>query len=218
MSLCMTVNRFENEIIAHEQRAIQTGKVLLYGSSFFTNWGYERAQEQWSEASSGVLQVVNHGFGGSTVDELLYYYSRMVKPYSPSMVVLRTGFNDVMMGLSPEQVWFLTERLLAWLKTDFPDAQIVLLENYDNRLPNDAQMEQIRSYNLHLRNFAEQTDRVYSLEMNHFVYERGSDIGIREKLRNVFVSDGIHLTDEAYTEVAQYIVQRIVALCQLETK
>ena len=72
MSSIVQLDRFESTIQGYEQHPIETGKVLLYGSSFFRNWGFERAAKQW--AQYGGLEVVNHGFGGATVDELLYYY------------------------------------------------------------------------------------------------------------------------------------------------
>ena len=70
------VHRFEDQIRAYEKLPVETGKVLLYGSSFFAFWGYDRAKQQCRDATKGALPVVNHGFGGATVEELLYYYHR----------------------------------------------------------------------------------------------------------------------------------------------
>ena len=111
----------------------EPGKVLLYGSSFFTNWGYDRSRDQLAAASGGALQVVNHGFGGATVDELLYYYDRMVRPCAPAAAVLRPGLNDLARGLSAEETWFQTQRLLAWLKTDDPAIPVVVLSIFDTK-------------------------------------------------------------------------------------
>ena len=36
------LHRFEDQIRELEQYPVETGKVLLYGSSFFHKWGYEQ--------------------------------------------------------------------------------------------------------------------------------------------------------------------------------
>ena len=46
----------------------------------------------------GSQAIVNHGFGTSSADDLLYYYDRMVRPYAPRALVLATMGNDVGFG------------------------------------------------------------------------------------------------------------------------
>jgi len=133
MGFYLALNRYEDTIRACEALPAEPGKVLLYGSSFFTNWGYDRSRDQLAAASGGALQVVNHGFGGATVDELLYYYDRMVRPCAPAAAVLRPGLNDLARGLSAEDAWFQTQRLLAWLKTDDPAIPVVVLSIFDTK-------------------------------------------------------------------------------------
>ena len=73
----------EDEIIAYEQEPIVTGKILFYGHSLFTRWkdipwGNHRLDED-IRGKDGGLACVNHGFGTSTSEELLYFYPRMVR-------------------------------------------------------------------------------------------------------------------------------------------
>ena len=78
MEYPMKETRFEHQIRALEARCAEKGGVLLYGSSFFANWGYDRAREQLAAASGGKLRISNHGFGGAFVDEVLRLYDRLV--------------------------------------------------------------------------------------------------------------------------------------------
>lgn len=64
MGFHVKVNRYEKDILRYEKYPVETGGVLLYGSSFFDLWGYERAKQQWADATNGVVKVVEHGFGG----------------------------------------------------------------------------------------------------------------------------------------------------------
>ena len=66
------LHRYDATINDYLPLPIRKGKVLLYGSSFFRVWGYERSRDQLLEATDGKLETVNHGFGGATIDELLY--------------------------------------------------------------------------------------------------------------------------------------------------
>lgn len=205
MTSIAPLDRFESAIQNYEQYPVETGKVLLYGSSFLRNWGYDRAKEQW--AAYGGLDVVNHGFGGATVDELLRYYHRMVLPYCPSAVVLRPGHNDLTRGLTPEETWFLTERLIAWLRTDWKDLPIVLIQVFDTKKYGTTERRQLNArYNDLMIRYAAENEGIYTVDLDPFFHhEDGS-------LREIFVADGLHLTDAAYEEMARWLTPQVAAL------
>ena len=205
MSFYLDMTRYAETIEAYEQLPVETGKVLLYGSSFFRNWGYDRAKEQWKRYAG--LDVVNHGFGGATVDELLYYYDRMVRPYQPTAVVLRPGHNDLTRGLTPEQAWFLTERLIAWLRTDWPELPIVILQVFDTKKYHNAQrIAQNAAYNQLMRDFAAANAGVSTVDLDPFFHDENGE------LRDIFVEDGLHLTDPGYEEMAAWLTPKVKAL------
>ena len=190
---------------------VTTGKVMLYGSSFFTRWGYESARQQLSDATDGKLDIINHGFGGATVDELLYHYPRLVAPYKPSAVVIRSGYNDIYQKLTPEESIFLLRRLISWFQTDNPDIRIFLLNVFDTKRMTDEKHELFVRYNQLMAELAAETENVETFDINAFFYENPEDIGDRSKLRDVFVEDGLHMTEEAYLEFANYFGPRLLA-------
>ena len=147
------IHRFADQIQAYEQYPPETGKVLLYGSSFFGFWGYERAKKQCAEATNGKLEVVNHGFGGATVTELLNYYHRLVLPCQPSAMVLRTGHNDVW-ECSPEAAITLTDTLINWIQNDFPQSPLIFLKAFDFPSATAEHLEKLHSYNRLLEQLA----------------------------------------------------------------
>jgi lysophospholipase L1-like esterase len=128
----MNLKLLEDRVIAYEQEPIVKGKILFYGHSLFTRWGspkwgYRRMDED-IRMKDGSLAVVNHGFGTSTSEELLYYYDRLVRPWEPRALVLAVYGNDNMYGYSPEQTMDVTARLLHWARTDFPGIKLYLPE------------------------------------------------------------------------------------------
>lgn len=77
--------------------------ILFYGSSSFTLW--HDIADHFPEHN-----VVNHGFGGSTLGDCVEYFDRLVLAYVPSVIIVYAGDNDLGDGGTPEQV---LERLRA---------------------------------------------------------------------------------------------------------
>lgn len=73
------------------------GAVVFYGSSSIRLWSGLRND------FPGV-NLVNAGFGGSTLAACVYFFDRLVLPYRPHSVVLYAGDNDLGDGKRPENV------------------------------------------------------------------------------------------------------------------
>lgn len=205
MELKLDYLRFEDHIRQMETKPKTRGDILLYGSSFFTCWGADRCHQQLLHATDGKLSVTNHGFGGAVIDELLYFYPRLVQPYAPSAVVIRSGYNEINGGQSPRDSAFLLKRLVDWIHTDFPHIPVVLLKTFHCKRDSEALHEKMMEYNRHLDAIFSEADNVTVLDITPFFYEDPAVIGDRAKLRDVFVADGLHLNDAGYAEMANYL-------------
>ena len=204
--------RFAWDIAQLELLPVETGKVLLYGSSFFAVWGVERAKKQWSDATSGALQVVNHGFGGARVDEMIHYYHRMVTPYAPSAIVFRTGVNDIFHGMSAEETMAQTQTLFSMARQDFPHIKFLVILVFDTLSANQAQMNELRKYNRLLEDYAKAHENIAVIDLNPFFYKEETDIGTCQNFQDVFQSDMLHLTDEGYVRMADYLAPMVQKL------
>lgn len=206
-ALPMDLNRFADQINAHAQRPIEKDGILLYGSSFFANWGVERAARQLREASNGRLNAVNHGFGGATADELLYHYRRLVVPYQPRALIFRGGANDAMNGYSPEMAWALSQRVFEWAMKDFPGIQIGILCVFQYPSAKEALRPFFASYDAYAKAYALANGSVHFLDIHPFLYERAEDVGTYKGFRNLFLPDGLHLTFDAYEAFAPFFAE-----------
>lgn len=206
------LTRFENKIKEYERYPKTEDGVLLYGSSFFANWQYERANTQMKKASNGSINVVNHGFGGATTDELLYYYNRMVLPYKPKAMIWRGGPNDIFNGLSPYEAWLISERVFEWAKIDFPNIRIGILCIFDYKSSALKDRPLFAEYDKYAQEYSEKNSHVSFIDINDFFYEKEHDIGSFCNFRNIFVEDGLHLTDKAYEEFANYFCNKLYTL------
>jgi lysophospholipase L1-like esterase len=116
--------RFEAEIRAFEaaDRANPPppGSVVFIGSSSIRNWTNVAAD------FPGV-PVLNRGFGGSTLADVVYYADRILLPYRPRLVVLYAGDNDLAEGRSPERVVADYRAFVARLRSALPAARVVFV-------------------------------------------------------------------------------------------
>lgn len=207
----LEVKRFEDRIQKYEALPIQTGKILFYGHSLFTRCscitiaGKDNPKlEEEVRMKDGSQAIVNHGFGTSSADDLLYYYDRMVRPYKPRALVLATMGNDVGFGYSAKDVMEILARIINWAQADFPGIRIYCFNdepslhmkgvvNYRTRLRDE--------YNRYLEDFCTRTPNcVYvPLEKQAFFFDNPEDIGDYDKVReDIFVADHVHLNPEGY--------------------
>jgi lysophospholipase L1-like esterase len=114
--------RFEADIRAFEaaDRASPPplAGVVFVGSSSIKNWTEVAAD------FPGV-PVLNRGFGGSTLADVVHYADRIVLPYRPHLVVLYAGDNDMVEGRTPAQVLGDYRAFVARLRSAWPEARIV---------------------------------------------------------------------------------------------
>ncbi|MBR3297277.1 MAG: hypothetical protein IKI65_05515, partial [Firmicutes bacterium] len=199
-------NRLEATITEYEKYPVIKGKILLYGSSFFAKWGYERSQQMMSGYGGEEIATVNHGFGGSTGEEQLYYYGRMVRPYEPRMIVLRGGVNDLSKGYSPEEAAMFSIRVLEWARTDFPGIRLVPMAAFDYRsAPASRIFTLLHQYNRLMKQYAEENPNTWYLDISPFFYKKAEDVGTFAGFRDdVFGPDGLHLTDHGYEMFKDY--------------
>ncbi|MGE5776321.1 MAG: GDSL-type esterase/lipase family protein [Chloroflexota bacterium] len=66
----------------------EPGRIVFTGSSSFTLWSA-------MERDLAPLPVLNRGFGGARMRDVIRYAERLVLPYQPRAVVLFAGTNDI---------------------------------------------------------------------------------------------------------------------------
>ncbi|MHB9032103.1 MAG: GDSL-type esterase/lipase family protein [Anaerolineae bacterium] len=99
------------------------GCILFYGSSTMVKW----RDDGLLQRQMAPLPVLSTGFGGSTAEEALYYYTRLVLPARPSVLVYYEGDNDLASGYTPAEVIELSQRLFEWARHDLPGLRIVII-------------------------------------------------------------------------------------------
>ena len=94
--------------------------VLFVGSSSIRMW------ESLSADFTG-LPVLNRGFGGSRMDDVLRYADRVVFRYRPRTIVLYEGDNDIEDGRSPARIAGDVAEFLQRVRITLPLTRVVCL-------------------------------------------------------------------------------------------
>ena len=200
------LKKYEADAVKFEQEPIEKGKILFYGSSGFTRWTpkyHHRPLEEDIRMKDGSPAAINHGFGGGTIEEGLYYYNRMVKPWEPRAIVLRFYPNDIYMGYSPQEIVYLHAQFCNWARADFPGVKLYLCDAMPHKrfVDNGLWQRLAKQYNRLLKDYcAEHEDCTYVCQSAWpGFYEDPADAGNYSKVRqDIWVEDNIHFTQEGY--------------------
>ena len=180
-------DRWEKDIAAFEAADLASpppkGEILFVGSSTIRFWDLKAAFPD--------LKTINRGFGGSEMQDSTRYVDRIVVPYSPRIVVVYAGDNDIM-GTPSEQIVIAFERFVRAVHAKLPETKILYI-GIKPSLLRWASVDRMRQANAMIRQFCERDDRL------GFVDTDNAMLGWDEKPRkDLYVADGLHLTPTGY--------------------
>ena len=118
-------NRFEKAIQVfeandQEQRPAQNAIVCI-GSSSMRGW-HSMIKEDLAP-----LTLIARGFGGSNMNEALYFADRIVLPYKPRAIMVYEGDNDVAQGITPKKITHTFRMFTEKVHKALPECRIYFL-------------------------------------------------------------------------------------------
>lgn len=169
------------------------GGTLFVGSSSFRLW--TSLAESFPDR-----HVLNRGFGGSQLSDVLAFVDRIVLPYRPAEILVYAGDNDLKDGKSPERILRDFRALVERVRAALPDTKIffVAIKPSPARvqlLPTAARANQL------IAQFCEDTSNVDYIDI--FTPMLDASGQPRDEL---FVKDRLHLNEAGYalwTEVVR---------------
>lgn len=159
--------------------------MLLVGSSSFRMW--KTAAEDFPEKT-----VINRGFGGSQMSDLLYYTDQLVLKYKPSEILVYEGDNDIASGDSPETIFREFKEFTRIVLSELPRANIyfVAIKPSPKR---EALMGEMDRANSMIAKYCAKKDRLQFIDIfTPMLDGNGPPRG------ELFIEDNLHMNAKGY--------------------
>ncbi|MFH4966422.1 GDSL-type esterase/lipase family protein [Gaetbulibacter sp. M235] len=199
------IDRFENQIESFRRfdnrNTLAKNPVLFIGSSSIVFW--ETAK------SFPDLPIINRGFGGASLQEIIHYYDDIVKRHSPSILVVYCDI-DIERGKSPNVAFSAFKELVNKVRKDFPLTQIFLLSMkptlVDDFIQKDVSINKVAT-NRMLSKYCDDERNLHYIDITNMMIK--SDGRVRS---DIFLTDGMHLNQLGYGLWDPIIRSKIMSL------
>ncbi len=180
---------WEDELVAFEaaDRACPPppGAVLFVGSSTIRLWTH------LPQDFPGV-PVLNRGFGGSSIPDVLAAMDRIVTPYRPRTILFYCGDNDLGNGRSTNQILRDIREFVARAHRALPAAPIVFISIKPSPC-RWALADKMKSVNAAVRDMADRDPLLKYADV--FTPMLGDD---GQPRKNLYIEDGLHMSRAGY--------------------
>lgn len=179
--------------IEEENKGIDTTNLVVFiGSSTFTMW--HNLQNYFP-----LSNVLNRGFGGSKLTDVINYADQILYPYKPKQVVLYEGDNDLGSGIKPDNLLSDLKVFVRMTEIKLPGVPIVLFSvKYSPKRHKNK--DKITEFNSKMKEFA--------ATKSHLKYADIAPITLNEDgsyKRELFLADTLHVNQICYKLYAKKI-------------
>lgn len=161
--------------------------IVLVGSSSFTKW--LDVHSYFPE-----YKIINRGFGGSTLPDVIRYANDIIIPYHPKQVIIYCGDNDLASSdtITPQIVTNRFKTLFHIIRTNLPKANIAFVSIKPS--PSRKQlMPQMKQTNLLIKSFLKKQKNTSFIDVFHPMLLSG------EKPKpEIFLEDSLHMNEKGY--------------------
>lgn len=175
------IQKFEEQ---DRENPPETGGVLFVGSSSIRFWDLEKHFPE--------QHPLNRGFGGSQVEDSVYFADRIVLPYEPRIIVMYAGDNDIAGGKSPCEVHADFEEFVNLVHEKLQDTRIVYIAIKPS-LKRWNLVHRMRAANALIHATCAEDGRLEFVDIDTPMM--GEDGRPRPEL---FIEDGLHLSPAGY--------------------
>jgi lysophospholipase L1-like esterase len=164
----------------------KTNQILFVGSSSFTNW---RDVQQYFPNHP----IINRGFGGSSLPDLIRYAHEIIYPYIPKQIIIYCGENDIAGSdsVTAEIVASRFEILFGTIRKQFPNVPIA----YVSMKPSPSRMhmqDRVTAGNAIIKKFLKKQKKTTYID----VYKKM--LKDKRPIPEIFLSDSLHMNAKGY--------------------
>lgn len=181
-------SRFEKEIqtLTANDAAVNTDNLILFtGSSSIRLW-------KDINAYFPKENVLNRGFGGSQMEDLVYYFDKLILPYKPKQIFIYEGDNDINAKKSNEEVIQKANELLTLIRAKLPKKTKVVFISAKPSIAREALRPQYEAFNAAFKAWTKKNKIGYVDVWTPMLNPDGT------LMRDLFIEDGLHMNKKGY--------------------
>jgi lysophospholipase L1-like esterase len=146
----------------------------------------------WSTATAFPGRpIINRGFGGSELSDVIHFYDQVVRPYQPSAIFLYAGDNDVAGGKGADQVFDDYKQFVTLVQAGLPDSKLFFI-SIKPSLSRWSLWPTMQDANDKIREYTLKHPNLGYIDLASPLL---NDTG---KPMDVFIEDGLHLNAKGY--------------------
>jgi lysophospholipase L1-like esterase len=161
--------------------------ILFVGSSSFTKW------TDVANYFPG-FTIINRGFGGSTLPDVIFYASEIIFPYHPKQVVIYCGDNDLASSdaVTADSVFERFKTLFELIRTNLPGENIlfVSIKPSPSRIRLKEKMEEA---NLLIQTYLSLQQHAGYVDVYHKMFNPDGSV-----MKDIFLADDLHMNAKGY--------------------
>ncbi len=161
--------------------------ILFVGSSSFTKW------RDVSDYFPGYT-IINRGFGGSSLPDVIFYAPEIIFPYHPKQVVIYCGDNDIASSdaVTADTVFERFKTLFELIRTNLPGENIlfVSIKPSPSRIHLKEKMEEA---NLLIQTYLSLQQHAGYVDVYHKMFNPDGSV-----MKDIFLEDNLHMNAKGY--------------------
>jgi lysophospholipase L1-like esterase len=192
LSRAQDPKRFQKEIDTIDlkyhkyHKKIKTDNLIIFtGSSSVRRW--KNINDYFPSKN-----IINTGFGGSQMSDLLYYCDSLIIKYKPVQVFVYEGDNDIAAGKKPVEVIKDAEALFKKITSGIPGVQIVIISIKPSVLRWKLKDEYI-SLNKSYENISQTHKNIQYVDVWTPLLDKNGN-----PKKEIFISDSLHINKLGY--------------------
>ena len=161
--------------------------ILFVGSSSFTKW--TDVQDYFPEHT-----IVNRGFGGSSLPDVIRYADEIIFPYSPKQVVIYCGENDIAGSdsVTAQMVLDRFKQLFKMIRNSLGKISVL----YISMKPSPSRqylMPTFEEANKSIKKYLKKKKKAVFVDVSHkMLNEDGTP------MKDIFIEDSLHMNAKGY--------------------
>ena len=178
-------NEIDNFIQQDKENSFPINGIMMTGSSSIRMW--KSMKEDFPK-----FPVLNRGFGGATIPEVLHFTGKYIFQHEPQIIVFYCGENDISEGASPEAVFAFFKVFVKVIETRLPKTKLV----YISMKPSIARWNlwpQYQAGEKLIKDFVDQNPKIEYMDASISMLGKNGEVK-----KDIFIEDGLHMNAKGY--------------------